>query len=69
MTTPRFQAQQDRASWEGFWGGHDVEIVGEPQVDGDSVVVPLTFDGQREDYRLTVVQQGGGWLIDGPVGD
>ena len=69
MTTPRFQAQQDRSSWEGFWGGHDVEIVGDPQVDGDSVVVPLTFDGQREDYRLTVVQQGGGWLIDGPVGD
>ena len=69
MTTSRFQAQQDRSSWEGFWGGHDVEIVGDPQVDGDSVVVPLTFDGQREDYRLTVVQQGGGWLIDGPVGD
>ncbi|HEU5085122.1 MAG TPA: serine/threonine-protein kinase [Acidimicrobiales bacterium] len=70
MTTPRFQAQQDRESWEAFWGGHDIEIVGDPVVDlgSGTVTVPLTYDGQREDYVLDVVEQGGGWLIDGPVG-
>lgn len=70
MTTPRFQAQQDRDSWEAFWGGHDIEVVGDPRVDLDAgtVIVPLTYDGQREDYRLDVVSQGGAWLIDGPVG-
>ena len=68
MTSSRFQAQQDREQWERFWEGHDVEVVGDPQVDGDTVVVPITYDGQREDYRLDVVRQGGGWLVDGPVG-
>jgi len=70
MTTSRFQAQQDRESWEAFWGGHDVEIVGDPVVDlgAGTVTVPLTYDGQREDYVLDVVEQGGEWLVDGPVG-
>jgi len=68
MTSSRFQAQQDREQWEGFWRGHDVEIVGDPRVDGGTVVVPITYDGQREDYRLDLVRQGGRWLIDGPVG-
>lgn len=68
MTTPRFQQNQSRSSWEGFWGGHDVDIVGDPRVDGGTVVVPLSFDGQREDYRLDLVERGGRWLIDGPVG-
>jgi hypothetical protein len=71
MTTPRFQSQMDRGSWEAFWEGHDVDVVGEPRVDRDAgvVVVPLTYDGQREDYRLDVVRQGGSWLIDGPIGN
>lgn len=71
MTTPRFQSKMNRASWEAFWEGHDIDVVGEPRVDGEAgvVVVPLTYDGQREDYRLDVVRQGGGWLIDGPVGN
>ena len=69
LTSPRFQAQQDRDSWEGFWSRYDVEIVGEPRRSGDAVIVPLTLDGQREDYRLTMVQQGGSWLVDGPVGN
>jgi len=68
MTTSRFQAQQDRRQWERFWRDHDVEIVGDPRVDGGTVIVPLTYDGQREDYRLDLVQQGGRWLVDGPVG-
>jgi serine/threonine protein kinase len=70
MTTSRFQAQQDRDSWEAFWGGHDIDVVGDPRVDRDTgiVIVPLTYDGQREDYRLEMVSQGGAWLIDGPVG-
>ena len=70
MTTPRFQARQDRDQWERFWTGHDVEVVDDPRVDEDAgvVVVPITYDGQREDYRLDVVRQGGRWLVDGPVG-
>jgi len=70
LTTSRFQSQQDREQWEGFWEGHDVEVVGEPQVTdgGRTVVVPLTYDGQREDYRLDMAYQGGRWLVDGPVG-
>ncbi|HEX4902314.1 MAG TPA: serine/threonine-protein kinase [Acidimicrobiales bacterium] len=68
MTTPRFQSQQDREQWEAFWLGHDVEIVGDPEVDGGTVTVPLLYDGQREDYRLDMVRQGGAWLVDGPVG-
>jgi hypothetical protein len=68
MTTPRFQARQDRDQWERFWAGHDVDVVGDPRVDDGTVVVPLTYDGQREDYRLDMVSQGGGWLVDGPVG-
>ena len=71
MTTSRFQSQQDRDSWEAFWGGYDIEIVGDPRVDEGSgtVIVPLTFDGQREDYRLDMVEDDGAWLIDGPVGN
>lgn len=71
MTTSRFQAQQDRDAWESFWAGHDIEIVGDPIVDlgAGTVTVPLRYDGQREDYVLDVVQQGGEWLIDGPVGN
>lgn len=69
MTTSRFQSRQSRGSWEAFWGGHDVEVVGEPRVDGGTVVVPLTYDGAREDYPLDLVRQGGAWLIDGPVGN
>lgn len=68
MTTPRFQARQDRDQWERFWRGHDVDVVGDPRVEDGTVVVPLTYDGQREDYRLDMVDQGGGWLVDGPVG-
>ncbi|MFP5323016.1 MAG: protein kinase domain-containing protein [Acidimicrobiia bacterium] len=70
LTTSRFQAQQDRGDWEAFWGGADVDVVGEPRVDEGAgvVVVPLSYDGQREDYRLDVVRRGGGWLVDGPVG-
>jgi len=68
MTSPRFQARQDREQWESFWLGHDVEIVGDPVVAGGTVTVPLRYDGQREDYRLDLVQRGGEWLIDGPVG-
>jgi hypothetical protein len=71
LTTPRFQAQQDRASWESFWTGFDsIEIVGEPRGDEGSgtVVLPISFDGGAEDYTLNLVEQGGGWLVDGPVG-
>lgn len=68
MTTPRFQSRQDRRSWEAFWGGHAIDVVGEPRVDGGTVVVPLTYDGRPEDYRLDLVRRGGRWLIDGPVG-
>jgi serine/threonine-protein kinase PknK len=71
LTTSRFQSQQDREQWESFWGGYDqIAIVGDPRFDADAgtVVVPLSLDGQREDYRLDVVEQGGAWLIDGPVG-
>ena len=71
LTSPDFQAAQDRASWEAFWTGYDVEIVGDPQVRGSSgrVVVLLTFDGFREDYAMELVQADDGtWLVDGPVG-
>lgn len=70
MTSERFQSSQDRQQWEGFWGGHDIEIVGDPRVErgGQIVIVPLTYDGSREDYRLEMVRSDGGWLIDGPVG-
>ncbi len=71
LTSPAFQAAQDRDSWESFWTGHDVEIVGDPRVAGSSgrVVVPVTFDGAREDYAMTLVQADDGtWLVDGPVG-
>jgi hypothetical protein len=71
MASPRFQSTQDRQQWERFWSSYDVEIVGELRVDEDAgtVVVPLTFDGQREDYRMTMVPgDGGTWLIDGPTG-
>ena len=71
LTSPRFQANQDRDQWEGFWSSYDaIEIVGEPRVgDSGTVIVPLSLDGQREDYRMDLVRQGGDWLVDGPVGD
>lgn len=70
MTSKRFQSSQDRRSWERFWGGRDVRIVGDPRVErgGAIVIVPLTYEGSREDYRLEMVRRGDRWLIDGPVG-
>jgi len=72
LTTPEFQAAQDRQSWEGYWSIYDaIEIVGEPRVDEASgtVVLPLSYDGSREDYQITLVQaEDGRWLVDGPVG-
>jgi hypothetical protein len=71
LTSARFQANQDRDQWEGFWGSYDdISIVGDPRADADSgtVVVPLSLDGQREDYAVELVRQGGRWLVDGPVG-
>jgi serine/threonine-protein kinase PknK len=70
LTSPRFRNAQDRNGWQRFWSGFDtVTIVGPLRVDQakGKVVVPLTLDGQREDYTLELVQQGGAWLIDGPV--
>ena len=71
-TSPEFQAEQDRDSWEGFWGGFDsITVVDEPRVNGNSgsVVVPIDFDGRTEDYRLSFVPgPDGTWLVDGPVG-
>ena len=71
LATPRFQNAQDRDQWERFWGGFDdIDVVGDLRVDEASgtVVIPLSLDGQREDYRLDLVSQGGRWLVDGPVG-
>jgi hypothetical protein len=72
LTSPSFRANQDRASWEGFWGSFDsIEVVGDLRIDeaAGSVVIPLSLDGQREDYRMTLVRgDGGSWLIDGPTG-
>lgn len=72
-TSPRFQQRMNRASWEGFWGGFDsIDIVGEARTVGSSgaVVIPLSLDGQREDYRLTFVEgDDGSALVDGPVGN
>jgi eukaryotic-like serine/threonine-protein kinase len=70
MLSPAMQGSQPRSSFDAFWGGLDsIEIVGEPRVDpGDAAVtVPVTFDGGREDYRLTFVRgDDGTWLVDGP---
>jgi hypothetical protein len=70
LTTTRFREAQDRSSWAGFWGGFDsIDIVGDPRPTGDGVViVPLSLDGQREDYRLVLVESDGTWLVDGPTG-
>ena len=71
LTSSRFQANQDRDQWEGFWGSYeDITIVGDPRADAESgtVVVPLSLDGQREDYTVELVRQGRRWLVDGPVG-
>lgn len=72
-TSLRFQQRMNRSSWEGFWGGFDdVDIVGEARTVGSSgaVVIPLSLDGQREDYRLTLVEgDDGSALVDGPVGN
>lgn len=71
-TSPAFRQAQDRSSWRDFWSGFDaIEVVGPIRTDeGDaSATVPLSFDGQVEDYRLTFVPgPDGGWLVDGPVG-
>ena len=71
MTSPEFQAQQDRGSWESFWTGFDaIEVVDSPHVEGHSAVsVPVSFDGRTERYRMTFVEADDGtWLVDGPVG-
>jgi hypothetical protein len=70
LTTERFREQQDRSSWAGFWSGFgSIDIVGEPRPAGDgAVIVPLSLDGQREDYRLLLVESDGAWLVDGPTG-
>lgn len=72
LTSPAFQANQDRRSWEGFWGSFDtIELDGDPQVHPQDarVDLPLRFDGRNERYRVTLVPgPDGTWLIDGPVG-
>jgi hypothetical protein len=70
LTTTRFREQQDRSSWAGFWSGFgSIDIVGEPRpAGGGAVIVPLSLDGQREDYRLVLVESDGVWLVDGPTG-
>jgi serine/threonine-protein kinase PknK len=70
LTTMRFRDQQDRSSWAGFWSGfRSIDIVGEPRPAGDgAVIVPLSLDGQREDYRLLLLESDGVWLVDGPTG-
>lgn len=71
-TSPAFRQAQDRSSWRDFWTGFDsIEVVGPIRSDeaGASATVPLSFDGQVEDYRLTFVPgPDGAWLVDGPVG-
>jgi hypothetical protein len=72
MTSPDFQAVQNRSSYEAFWGGFGtVQVVGEPVADepAGTVTVTLTLDGQQEAYTLELVDGGDGqWLIDGPTG-
>lgn len=72
LTSPAFQAEQDRDSWEGFWGSFEsIELDGDPRVkERDARVdLPLRFDDRRENYRLTFVPgPDGTWLVDGPVG-
>lgn len=72
LTSPAFQAVQDRDSWEGFWGSFDtIELDGEPRVkERDARVdLPLRFDGRNERYRISFVPGAEGtWLVDGPVG-
>lgn len=71
-TSPAFRQAQDRSSWRDFWTGFDsIEVVGPIRTDerDASATVPLSFDGQVEDYRLTFVPgPDDGWLVDGPVG-
>lgn len=73
MTSPRFQDAQDRSSWQGFWGGFDsIDVVGDLRVNRgqQTVVVPLSLDGQREDYTLEFTDgEDGSVLVDGPVGN
>jgi serine/threonine-protein kinase len=72
LTSPAFQAAQDRASWEGFWDRFEsIERDGDPRVrERDAGVdLPLLFDGHHERYRLTFVEgPDGAWLVDGPIG-
>lgn len=72
LTSPRFQEAQDRGSWQEFWSGFEsIDVVGDARVDEGTgrVVLPLSFDGSREDYEMTLVEDGAGrWLVDGPVG-
>lgn len=72
LTSPEFQATQDRASWEGFWSSFDtIELDGDPRVKASDarVDLPLRFDGRNERYRITLVPgPDGTWLVDGPVG-
>ncbi len=73
LTTPEFREAQDRQSWEGYWSIYDsIEVVGEPQVDEGSgvVILPLSYDGSTEDYRIELVaSEDGRWLVNGPVGN
>jgi serine/threonine protein kinase len=72
LTSPEFQDAQSKSSWQRFWQGFDsITVAGEPRasVDGASatVVVSLSLDGARQDYRMTLVLDAGdGWLVDGP---
>ena len=72
LTSPEFQASQDRASWEGFWSSFDtIELDGDPRVKGRDarVDLPLRFDGRNERYQIDLVPgPDGTWLVDGPVG-
>jgi hypothetical protein len=68
MLTPEFRSIQSRESYDGYWGGRDVEIVGSPVVEqgGRRVTVPIRDNGVVRDGRLTLVERDGRWMVDGP---
>ncbi len=70
LLSPEFRAAQSQESYEGFWSSQSVEVVGEPDVDREdrTATVPITINGNREDYPLSFVtgDDGGTWLVDGP---
>jgi len=71
LTSPEFQAAQDRGSWADFWSSFDtIELDGDPRVKARDtrVDLPLRLDGRNERYRVTLVPgPDGTWLVDGPV--